>query len=196
MRRRLILLACALSVVGSACTAGEVDSAEPGCRSRQSIFILIAQAVPTATLIPCIEGYPEGWTFGGSKTSNDDFRFFLDSDRAGFRAVEIILTASCDRGRAVEVLPAPDEAGTRRFEEPIELPPNFRANRYYTFPGGCIEVRYRFVGTADPALVLEADRILAFAERSLVVSAVAESGFIVCGAEAPPCAGETGSGAG
>jgi hypothetical protein len=187
---------CALAVVGSACTAGELDTSEPGCQSRKSIFVLIAQAVPSATLIPCTEGYPEGWTFGGSKTSSGAFRFFLDSDRAGLHAVEVTLMRSCDRGRAVEVLPAPDEVGTRRFEEPIELPPNFRANRYYTFPGGCIEVRYRFAGTADPALVLEADQILGFAERSLVVSEVAKGGFIVCGAEAPPCVGETGSGDG
>ena len=67
--------------------------------------------------------------FGGAKTTNGRFQFFLDSDRAGLHAVEVLLTEGCDVGEAVEVVPAPDEAGTRRYEEPISLPPTFQANR-------------------------------------------------------------------
>ena len=60
-----------------------MDEAEPGCDDDDTVFILAAQAVPSATLIPCIASMPEGWAFAGSKTSSGDFRFFLDSDRAG-----------------------------------------------------------------------------------------------------------------
>jgi hypothetical protein len=189
--RRALLAVLVLAASLSAC-AGGVDGPQPGCDSRNSLFILVAQAVPSATVLPCVVAYPEGWSFGGSRTASGEFRFFLDSDRAGFHAVEVTLTAGCDRSSAVEVVPAPDEAGTRRFEEPIELPPNFRANRYYTFPGGCITVRYRFTGTADPALVLQADQALGFARRSLVIHALREiDDLTLCGAEAPPCAGGT-----
>ena len=181
-----------MAIATTGCSVGTVDDAQPGCDQDDTVFILAAQAVPSATLIPCITGYPEGWTFAGSKTASGVFRFFLDSDRAGIHAVEVVLTATCDPGDAVEVVPAPDETGTRRFEDPISLPPDFSANRYYTFRGGCAEYRYRFPGTADPSLVLEVDQALGFRPRAELVRELAEIGLTLCGAEAPRCAGGIG----
>jgi hypothetical protein len=193
LRPRSWVVGAAIAVAATGCSVGNVDDAQPGCNEDDTVFILAAQAVPSATLIPCITGYPEGWTFGGSKTSSGDFRFFLDSDRAGIQAVEVVLTATCDPGDAVEVVPAPDEAGTRRYEDPISLPPNFSANRYYTFRGGCARYRYRFPDTADPSLVLEVDQALAFRPREELVRELDEIGLTLCGAGAEPCAGGTGS---
>ena len=103
------------------------------------------------------------------------------------------MTATCEPGNSVEVVPAPDEAGTRRFEDPISLPPNFSANRYYTYRGGCTQYRFRFPSTRDPTLILEVDQALAFRPRVELVRELADLGLTLCGAQAPPCAGETGS---
>jgi hypothetical protein len=157
---------------------------------ERAILILAAQAVPGATMLPCIDGYPAGWTFGGTRVANGLFAFWLNSDRAGLRAVEVVLTDGCDFADAVEVVPSDDEVGTRRFEQPLALPPNYAANRYYTFEGGCIEYRYRFRGTHDPALALEADQALGFRKRTELVDDLAPLGLRLCGAGAPPCAGE------
>jgi hypothetical protein len=199
----LLLLVVALATSG--CVASEDDGNSPGCAARGSedgqssgaygteergILILAAQAVPSATILPCIDAYPVGWTFGGTRITNDAFRFWLDSDRAGLRAVEVRLTEGCTVGSAVEVVPGEDEVGTRRFEAPLALPPNYAVNRYYTFEGGCIEYRYRFRGTDDPALALEADQALGFRTREDLVTDLAAIGLHLCGAGAPPCAGE------
>jgi hypothetical protein len=200
MRGRRLVALVLLVVLGSGCSAAADPGREPRCQSpategaygttARGILILAAQAVPSATLIPCIGAYPTGWTFAGSRTANGDFRFWLDSDRAGVHAVEVVLTAACDVSGAVEVVPAADEVDVRRFEEPLRLPPNFAANRYYTFEGGCIEYRYRFTGTRDATLVLEADQALGFRERLGIVDELAEIGLNLCGTGAPPCAGE------
>jgi len=204
--RVVALVILVVIVCSSACATGEDEGNRPECAARGSedgrthgaygteergILILAAQAVPSASVLPCIDVYPVGWTLGGTRVTNGVFHFWLDSDRAGLRAVEVRLTERCDIGDAVEVVPGEDEAGTRRFEAPLSLPPNYAVNRFYTFEGGCIEYRYRFHGATDPALALEADQALGFRRRDDLVTDLAAIGLHLCGAGAPPCAGET-----
>jgi hypothetical protein len=180
----------AVLVAASACAPG-VARVAPACAAGDDrFFVLAAQAVPTATLLPCVNVLPAGWRFEGVLVESGEARMWLESDRAGIRAVEAILTRQCSTSDAVEVDPAPDEAGTRRFEEPISLTPAYVADRYYVFEGGCITYRYRFVAGAAPTLALEADEALSFTPRSLYVDRVREEfGLTLCGAGAPPCEG-------
>ncbi len=170
---------------------GGVSLHEPTCTGKdQSALILAAQAVPSATLLPCIVGFPAGWSYDGSLIRRGEAQFWLDSDRAGLRAVEVTLTRSCDVSQAVEVTPATFEQGLRAFDQPISLPPRFEANRYSTFPGGCVTYEFRFASGAAVTLALEADQALSFIPRSVLVKrAKDESGFTLCGADAPPCPG-------
>jgi hypothetical protein len=172
----------------------------PGCASRQlnqvtcelddPSMVLEAQAVPTASLLPCIEDFPVGWIFGGSEISNGLSSFWLDSDRAGLQAVRVELTETCDVSEAVEVTPGQDEAGTRRFEEPISLPPRFVANRYYVFEGGCVTYRFAFNPRVEPALAVDIDEALSFRSRLLFVERMRETvGLELCGFGASPCPG-------
>jgi hypothetical protein len=186
--------------LATAVAAGVIVVALNGCQARQfqqltcdqddASLVLAAQAVPTATLLPCIEEFPVGWIFGGSEIRSGLVRFWLDSDRAGLQALEVRLTRTCDVSRAVEVTPAADEVGTRRFEEPISLPPRFELNRYYVFPGGCATYRFEFDVTASPTLAFEVDEALSFRPRSELVERVREEGGLeLCGAGASPCPG-------
>jgi hypothetical protein len=205
--RLVVLLIAVLAVLAAACApTATVDQSQPGCSSlgsaasgeahgaygteERGVMILGAQAVPSATLLPCIVTYPTGWTFAGWFARSGSFGFFLDSDRAGARAVEVELTARCDPGSAIEVGPSEDEAGTRRFEQPLSLPPNYATDRFYTFEGGCVVYRYRFGDTDDATLALEADQALGFRPRSEIVEDLDAIGLHLCGAGSPPCAGE------
>jgi hypothetical protein len=184
-RGSAILVGIALLIL-PACGGRQYQQAT--CSPNDTALVLAAQAVPSATLLPCIQSFPAGWIFGGSDVRNGLDRFWLDSDRAGPRAVEVSLIRSCDVSKGVEVTPAPDEAGTRRFEEPINLPPNFQAIRYYVFPGGCVSYRYDFASGASSTLVFEADQALSFSPRSVFVKKVQEdTGLFLCGAGAKPC---------
>ena len=183
-----LCVAVAIAIVMPAC-ADSTDVA-PECRSDGTLLILAAQAVPSATLLPCLEQPIAGWSYSGSETRNGLFRFWLDSDRAGLRSTQVSLVAACDTAGTIEVLPGAGEDGTRRFEQPLRLEPSFAANRLYTFPGGCVEVTYRFDADAAPALVLEVDEAIGFRPRAELVAETDELGLTLCGAGAPPCAGD------
>ena len=206
MSRRRFVVALLLAALAAACApTGADDTSLPGCSDvgkagpgggngaygteERGLLILGAQAVPSATLLPCLVALPTGWTFSGWFARNGSFGFWLDSDRAGIHAIEVELTASCDTGSAIEVAPSDDEAGTKRFEEPLSLPPNYAADRFYTFEGGCVTYRYRFSNTDDASLALEADQALAFRPRSELVEDLEAIGLHLCGAGSPPCAG-------
>jgi hypothetical protein len=192
MRRRLPFRALGVFAVVVLSLLPACSSSQPfreaSCDFSDTGLILAAQSVPSATLLPCIKSLPIGWTFGGTDVRNGLDRFWLDSDRAGIHAVEVSLARSCNVGQAVEVSPAPDEAGTKRYEEPVSLPPHFRAVRYYTFPGGCVSYRYSFQAGASSTLVFEADEALSFLPRAPFVKKVeTDVGQPLCGAGAPPC---------
>ncbi len=83
-----------------------------------------------------------------------------------------------------------DEVGTRRFENPRQLPPQVRSTRTYVSPGSCVTYDYDFSDVASASLVGELDAALAFQPRSEIVAAVDdETGLRLCGAGAPPCPG-------
>ena len=185
---RLLSITLAASVLAGCSSAQQ--SSTPFCTSRNSVFILIAQSVPSATQLPCIAELPSGWNYGGSQIASDLSRFWLDSDRAGIHAVEVSLQAICDTTDAVEQQPAPDEAGTTVYVRPDTLRPAYNGERMLLFPGGCILFSFRFSAGASPALTIEAIEAVSLVPRTAVVEAVSEAaGLILCGAGAPPCAG-------
>jgi hypothetical protein len=190
LRAATLGLAVASAAAVPACAAGAPAGRVSCTASEGTIFIVAAQAVPTATLLPCVAAFPAGWTFDGSDVRSGRATFWLDNDRAGIRAVQVDLTRTCDVGDAVEVTPGPDEAGTRRFEQPISLRPAYEANRYYLFDGGCATYRFRFIPGAATTLALEADDALSFRPRAPLVDLVRkEFGETLCGAGASPCVG-------
>jgi tRNA A-37 threonylcarbamoyl transferase component Bud32/membrane-associated phospholipid phosphatase len=114
-----------------------------GCDSPEPLW-LMAQAVPSASLVPCVQLVPVGWTLADVKVQDGRARISFDTDRAGAAAVMVELTASCDLTGATEV--TSEQSGARRY---LRVDPNsteFSATRAYTFPGGCITQRFRSAG--------------------------------------------------
>jgi len=180
-----------LCVVALAPACSSSASMLPPCnRPDDRTLILIAQAVPTATRLPCITAIPAGWTFGGALVESDLARMWLDSDLGGIHAVQIDLVARCDTSDAVEVPPGPDEGGTRVFQLPVTLPPGFVGSRFVTFPGGCVRTEYRFAADAPASLTVEADAAVGLIARSAVAVEVEDAfGLPLCGAGVV-CAGD------
>jgi hypothetical protein len=180
-----LLLAAALL---AGCTISPGTASEIDCPVEESeLLVLAAQAVPSATLLPCISGFPAGWWYGGSDVRSDTATFWLESDRAGFHAVEIVLTRSCRTIGAVDVTSSSQEIGVEEFVRVYDLHP-FTADRYFLFTGGCVTYRYRFAAEASSTLALEADQAVTFGLRTALVERVQdEFGLTLCGAGAPPC---------
>jgi membrane-associated phospholipid phosphatase len=151
----------------------------PACGTGHSM-ILSAQAVPSAALLPCIVALPSGWSVGGADISSGKTSLWLDSDRAGPRAVTVTLTATCDTTGAQQI--PSDQPAMRRFEHPLSLTPQFSDLRFYTFPGGCATYQFNFAPGASPVLAGAAGSALSFQPRSALVDFVRRTeGLALCG---------------
>jgi hypothetical protein len=184
LHRVTAVLAVALLLPG--CSARHYQPLS--CRKGGSALLLEAQAVPSATFVPCIQPLPVGWTFGGSDIRSGSVRFWLDSDRRGPRAAEGTLTRTCDVSAAIAVPVASDAIGLHRYEATPGR--DGAATIYFRFTGGCLTYRVGFARASSPGLFDQADRALAFTPRAdYVKSTRREAGLVVCGADAPPCPG-------
>ena len=139
-------------------------SPECGGQFEGEQMVLAAQSVPSATLLPCISALETGWMFGGMRIFDGTTEFFLDSDRAGIRAVHVRLTESCDVSGATEV--PSDEPGARRFENIDSVQGRYSGTRYYTFAGGCVRYRFNFPAEGQAELTTQISRSLDLESRS------------------------------
>jgi hypothetical protein len=147
-------------------------------------MILAAQAVPSAALVPCVAALPSGWQTGGADIATGHSRFWLDSDQAGASAVTVTLSATCDVAGAMQV--PSDQPGTRRFDRPLSLRPQFAALRFYTFPGGCVTYQFAFTPGASPLLAIPVNGAVGFVPRARLVGQVRSTeGLALCGRGAP-----------
>jgi len=151
----LLLLAVMTSIGLFFPTRGTV--AAPVCGTGQTMQ-LMAQAVPSATRIPCVSNLPYGWGIGTAEVIQGHASFSVGI--TGTPAVTVILTESC---------PDPVE-GTDQI--PIG--------------GGCVTYRTAIDDTAVPSF--GPDGGLAFMARTDLIDAVAAADDrVLCGALAPPC---------
>jgi len=171
VRRLLLALAVCLAAAGCVRPASTelAQAREPSCqyRGRQgtALVILMAQAVPTASQLPCVELLPAGWSVSDVFVRNGRVRFSLDSDRVGAHAVQVVLERFCTFGRVTRV--PSDHAGTRRYQEVISIDPGrrYQGAIYYLFPGGCVTYRLDFRSDEQARPLGEVSLALGFVSR-------------------------------
>jgi hypothetical protein len=98
----------------------------------------MAQSVPSASLIPCLQLVPVDWKVAEVAVNNGRSAITLDHDRGGRAAMVVKLTAACDLAGATEV--TSEQPGARRYVLAD------RAGRAYTFTGGCVTQRFSAAG--------------------------------------------------
>ena len=155
-RRRCLVLTNIYAPAHPAYDCRSTD--EPACGTGK-VMILMAQAVPEATSVPCVAALPAGWTLGGVRVQRGEAQFWLDSDQAG---------DACGRGRrcAGNVRARPrarprcpaTRPGMRRFERPDQLPPRLRSARTYVSEGGCVTYEFEFDGDTNASAICRARR--------------------------------------
>ncbi|HEV3399188.1 MAG TPA: hypothetical protein VG693_07840 [Actinomycetes bacterium] len=181
MRRRLLLLVTAcLLLTGCAVRSGSgfTEAREPSCRYQgregTALMVLIAQAVPTASQLPCVELTPAGWSVSGMFVRNGRVRFDLNSDRVGLRAVQVVLQQFCTLGEVTRV--PSDHPGTRRYQEVISIEPGrrYQGAVHYLFPGGCVTYRLDFRSNEQARPLGEVTLALGFITRDTLRQTIAE----------------------
>jgi hypothetical protein len=123
--------------------ATPLERTDVDCGQLEPLWLL-AQSVPSASLIPCLQLVPVDWKVTEVAVNNGRSVITLDHDRAGSAAMVVRLTASCDLAGATEV--TSEQPGTRRYLRVDRNSTEFSATRAYTFSGGCVTQRYRAAG--------------------------------------------------
>lgn len=164
------LLLVLVAAVLPAC--GNTGLVQPDCDGDDpDTLVLMAQAVPTAELVPCLGGLPAGWEFGTLEARQDRVQLVLNSDRGGEHALTVTLRAGCVRGEAKRV--PSDEAGARRYELVRRLRP-YSGVRYYQFRGGCVVYDFELETDRSSALLNEASIMVNFVTRDELQRRVVE----------------------
>jgi hypothetical protein len=132
----------------------------------------MAQSVPSASLVPCVQLLPVGWTLADVRVEYGRTRITFDHDRAGTGAVVVQLAASCDPSGAVEV--ASQHRGARRYQRVERLTSRFTALYYDRFPGGCVTSRMHSTTDTNGAFASEAPRLLGFTTRAELGQALSQ----------------------
>ena len=125
------------------------ETATPDCGSVERLA-LVAQSVPAAAYLPCLQGLPQGWRATAFEASQGSTRMALRSDRGGDEAVEVVLASRCDVTGASPATPRAE--GVRSYLRLRSVSGTYAGTMYDVFPGGC--VRYRFAFPRGPHIPL------------------------------------------
>jgi hypothetical protein len=183
VRRLLPLaLACLLLTGCAQPVASEFTQArQPFCASGGDLgtpfLVLMAQAVPSASQLPCVELLPAGWSLSNAFVRDGRARFALDSDRVGMQAVQVVLERTCQFGGDKVTRVPSDEPGMRRFEQIGEVRPGvgFTGTRFYLFKGGCVTYRFQFKTEERAGPIGEITLALSFISRATLHDLVQET---------------------
>jgi hypothetical protein len=175
--RRRAVLAAAVALLLSGCGTITFGSEAVACAQGDdgtptNGVVLMAQSVPTASFVPCLEGMPVGWHFAALDAQSGSARFWLDSDRYGMHAIEVRLTESCDTSGATEI--PSERPDMQRMERVTKVHPQFIARRFYVFDGGCITVVFTLSGSDSSEALAVATQGLGVVERDALRDLVRE----------------------
>jgi tRNA A-37 threonylcarbamoyl transferase component Bud32/membrane-associated phospholipid phosphatase len=133
---------------------------------------LQAQAVPSASLVPCVRFLPVGWSVAQVTVNDGRSVITLDHDRAGAAALVVRLTAVCTPSGAVEGPSA--MAGVRHYQGIESTTGEFTATWYDQFPGGCVTSRLHLTTDPNGEFAAQAPQVLGFTSRQALQEALSQ----------------------
>jgi membrane-associated phospholipid phosphatase/tRNA A-37 threonylcarbamoyl transferase component Bud32 len=145
-------------------TNSSLYTSDIGCSDQEALW-LMAQAVPTAAAVPCVQLDPAGWSLNDVKAGSGFASIVFDvvQPYQAVAAVTVDLLPSCDLAGATEV--SSEQPQARRYIRIDRSATPTRVTRLYTFEGGCIAER--FVSDLAPErLAAEASSTFGFVTRS------------------------------
>ena len=133
---------------------------------------LEAQSVPSASMVPCVEFLPVGWTLAKVTVNDGQSVLTLSHDRAGYDALVVRLTAACTPSGAVE---GPSQTtGVRHYQRTESRNGEFAVTWYDQFPGGCVTSQLHLVNDPNGELAGQAPHVLGFRTRAELQEALSQ----------------------
>jgi hypothetical protein len=177
--RFVVILALLAPLAAAGCTRLAEKRVRVFCvppkGSVETGVVLIAQAIPSASRVPCVEAYPSGWTFGTFDVKTGKAVMTFDSDRAGINALTVTLEPRC---HPVGARMQPDEVGALQLQQQsVAFVPRYRAIRYYTFPGACMMYAFNFPPGTASTLITDSAVMINLINRRTLNEQVEDAGF-------------------
>ena len=143
-------------------TNSSLHTSDLGCDDQEALW-LMAQAVPSASAVPCVALDPEGWSLNDVKVGRGFASIVFDVIQPFQEAaVTVELLPACDLAGATEI--SSDQPGARRYIRIDRDATPVRVTRSYTFQGGCMTER--FVSAISPQrLASDASSTFGFVTR-------------------------------
>jgi len=129
-----------------------------GCGEPEPLWLL-AQSVPSASLVPCVRALPAGWRVATAKARNGLSEFTL-ANGPDSQAVVVRLTPACTT-RGATLRPS-GQAGARTYERTDAR--SGQVTWYTVFAGGCVTAQLH-PNTSSTAFADEASAVLGFRTR-------------------------------
>jgi LCP family protein required for cell wall assembly len=128
--RRIAALCCLLPLLAGCAgsiSLGEPPARQPTCPAENAQssdelnpgVVLIAQSVPSASWLPCINPLPVGFRYERLEATNHGTHLWLKSGGEGNDEVEVLLSQACDLRGTQETRTAP--TGMRRYQRVDDL---------------------------------------------------------------------------
>ena len=148
-----------------------VNNTSLACTELEALW-LQAQAVPSASQVPCVRYLPVGWSVARVTVNDGRSVLTLDHDRAGAAALVVRLTAACTPAGAVEGPSA--TAGVRHYQGFESRTGQFTATWYDQFPGGCVTSRMHLTTDPNGEFAAQAPQVLGFTSRAALAEALSQ----------------------
>lgn len=149
-----------LLLAGSGCSS--LQQATPSCQALQRLA-LVAQSVPTASFVPCLDRLPPGWSVESFRVERGRTDFSLLSDRAAGRAVVVRFQAGCPLPGAVPT--SSRGPGIRTYIRLDSIEPRYSGTLLDQFPGGCVTYRFSFQRGSHIPLVQDFENAVRLVSR-------------------------------
>jgi tRNA A-37 threonylcarbamoyl transferase component Bud32/membrane-associated phospholipid phosphatase len=141
-----------------------------GCGDLEPLW-LMAQSVPSASLLACVRALPVGWSVAEVAVNDGRSVLTFDHDRAGDAALVVRLTAACAPSGAVAG-PSPT-SGVRHWQRTeSRTGGEFTATWYDLFPGGCVTSRLHLTTDPNGEFAAQAPQVLGFTTRAALQQAL------------------------
>jgi tRNA A-37 threonylcarbamoyl transferase component Bud32/membrane-associated phospholipid phosphatase len=131
---------------------------------------LLAQSVPSASLVPCLRSLPAGWMVGNVTVNNGRSVLSLNHDRAGTGALVLRLTAHCDPQGAIQI--TSDQPQVRSYQRIDRQTPGFEATRFDLFPGGCVTAQATVPAANRAEITSQLTTIVGYTSRQTLQQAL------------------------
>ncbi len=142
MKARPLLVLVVASILGASCSTSVEDDALPDCAlDNGSAVLLLAQAVPTAELVPCVTDLQPGWRFGGLDAGRGAARLWFDSPSLGSDFLDVRLGDSCRAAADESTVLVPGGSARLSQDVVVTAPPELEI--------AVVPVASRHIGTAN-----------------------------------------------